>query len=223
MAGALWTPAFPYLGPVSCLPSRYFSKSFVMTSIALRAANPDDAKAISELKVLCWRDSYKGLMPDAALQNLDAKAEEPHWREWLSDEKSGLCAYVLHEGKNLIGYALAGPFRPVEEPDGGAEKSPDLAASEIYAIYLHPNHQRQGHGKTLLSALAKDLIKHGYKDMALWVLGGNVKAESFYEAMGGEGGPKRVQRRGNKIVFREKAYIWPDLRALQARLTIKPV
>jgi ribosomal protein S18 acetylase RimI-like enzyme len=194
-----------------------------MTSIALRAANPDDAKAISELKVLCWRDSYKGLMPDAALQNLDAKAEEPHWREWLSDEKSGLCAYVLHEGQNLIGYALAGPFRPVEGPEDGSEQTPDLAASEIYAIYLHPNHQRQGHGKTLISALAKDLIKHDYKDMALWVLGGNVKAESFYEAMGGEDGPKRVQRRGNKIVFREKAYIWPDLRALQAKLTIKPV
>ncbi|HAT87788.1 GNAT family N-acetyltransferase [Cohaesibacter gelatinilyticus] len=194
-----------------------------MTIINLRVANPDDAKAISRLKVLCWRDSYKGLMPDPALDNLDAKAEEPHWREWLSDEKSGLCAYVLHEGQNLIGYALAGPFRSLEKSDDEVEPMPDLADSEIYAIYLHPNHQRQGHGKMLVSALTKDLIDHGYKDVALWVVGGNMKAESFYERIGGQEGPKRVERRSNKIVFREKAYIWPDLRALHAKLTVKPV
>ncbi|MCV6603101.1 MAG: GNAT family N-acetyltransferase [Cohaesibacter sp.] len=194
-----------------------------MTSITLRAANPDDAKAISELKVLCWRDTYKGLMPESVLQTMDAKAEEPHWRDWLADEKAGLSAYILHKDTALIGYALAGAFRPVSPQETEEAGQLILADAEIYAIYLHPNHQRQGHGQRLMAALVKDLIQQGYKDLALWVLGGNQKGETFYEKLGAREGPKRLERRSNKIVFREKAYIWPDLRALQARLTLHSV
>lgn len=194
-----------------------------MTDITLRPATPDDAKAISQLKVLCWRDSYKGLMPDATLANLDAAAEEPHWREWLADDGSGLCAYLLHKEGAVIGYGLAGPFRPVEEPGEEEGKMINLAEAEIYAIYIHPNHQRQGMGQRLMAALTSKLMTKGYCSMALWVLGGNAKGEAFYEKLGGQDGPKRVERRGNRIIFREKAYIWKDLRALNARLNLKSV
>ncbi|TLP45627.1 GNAT family N-acetyltransferase [Cohaesibacter sp. CAU 1516] len=193
-------------------------KKTALDAIAIRPATPDDAMAIAELKVITWRDSYAGLMPDSALASLDARAEAPHWRDWLEDTTSGLIALVLEEAGHLIGYGLAGPMRK-----GDREGSEIDADAEIYAIYIHPERQRAGFGKQLFAGLAERLIDAGYAMAGLWMVGGNDKAENFYQAIGGEEQGKRVEIVNGRIAFREKGWLWRDLRQLRTRLTLKSI
>lgn len=193
-------------------------KEFLPNAIQMRPATPDDAFAIAELKVITWRDSYNGLMPEQALSNLDALAEAPHWRDWLSDKESGLIALLLEEGDRLVGYALAGPMR-----FGDREGSEIEADAEIYALYIHPVYQKTGLGKRLMAGLCERLIDAGFAKVGLWMVGGNDKAEQFYRAIGGEEQGKRVEIANGRIAFREKGWRWNDMRQLLARLTLKPV
>lgn len=187
-------------------------------AITLRVATPDDALTIAELKCITWRHAYVGLMPDHALANLDAKAEAPHWRDWLEDETSGLIALLLEQQGRAIGYGLAGPMRK-----GDREGSEIDADAEIYALYIHPDHQRSGLGKRLMAGLCERLIKAGFVMVGLWMVGGNDRAERFYRSIGGEEQGKRVEIANGRITFREKGWRWSDLRQLCARLTLKPV
>lgn len=184
----------------------------------LSIASPDDAKAIAELKVICWRDAYKGLMPTASLEGLDAQDEEPHWRDWLADEASGLLARLLWLDDVLIGYGLAGPMRLGDRPGKEIE-----ADGELYALYIHPDFQRRTHGRTLLSSLIEALILEGYRQVGMWMIGGNIRAEQFYLKLGAEEVTKRVEIHHGRITYREKGWIWRDLPKLSARLTLRPV
>ncbi|MCT4656841.1 MAG: GNAT family N-acetyltransferase [Cohaesibacter sp.] len=189
-----------------------------MDAYSVRLATPKDAGSIAELKVLCWRQSYQGLVPDHVLSNLDAGTEEPHWRNWLGDEAAGLVAFVCFSGDRLVAYGLAGPMRNEDKPD-----HPLKVDAEIYALYVHPDHQRQGLGKCLMTEMVCALVDQGHRSLGLWVLGGNKKGEHFYEKLSGQAGPKYVEIRNNRIAFRERAYLWPDLKAFRARLTVKSV
>ena len=191
----------------------------------IREAKPEDALAIAELKVICWRDAYEDLMPQDILDGLDALTEAPHWKSWLSDPQAELGAYVA-EGSDgaLLGYALAGPMRRSGENDKASRIGEDLEAeSEVYAIYVHPSHQRQDIGRSLFAHLTQHLVRAGFASVGLWMLAGNARAERFYQIMQGREAGKRVEIRSGRIAFREKGWIWPDLRALRARLTIKEV
>ncbi len=187
-----------------------------MPKLQSRRASPDDALRIAELKVLSWRDTYDGLMPASTLANLDAQAEAPHWRDWLADKESGLIALLLEEGNQLIAYGLAGPMRL-----GDREGSEIEADAEIYALYVHPEHQRSGYGKRLMAGLVEQLLQREFKKVGLWMVGGNDKAERFYRSIGGEETGKRVEIANGRIAFREKGWRWDDLRQVLAKLTLK--
>lgn len=185
----------------------------------VRPVTTDDALALAQLKVLCWQADYAGLLPAQSLAGLDAAAEAPHWRSWLQDETSGLVASLVEapDGR-LLGYGLAGPMRLGDRP--GKEIN---AEAELYALHIHPDWQRKGLGRALLAHLVSDLIAREYGTMGLWMIGGNHKAGAFLAALKAEEGEKRVEIRSGRIAFREKAWYWPDLKALQARLIIRPV
>ena len=185
---------------------------------SLRQAEPDDASSIAALKVICWREAYRGLMPDERLDALDAKSETPDWRNWLSDEQSGLIACVAEIKGELIAYALAGPMRHDDHPGGEIE-----ADAELYALYIHPDHQRKGLGHRLVAWLLERLIDKDYQALGAWMLGGNLRAENFYLKLGATDVQKRVRIHNGRIAFREKGWIWTDLKQLRARLSLKSV
>ena len=182
----------------------------------MRIATPDDAMHIAKLKILAWRDTYAGLMPATTLSNLDAPSEAPHWRDWLADKESGLIALLLEEEDHLIGYGLAGPMRLGDRPGSEIE-----ADAEIYALYVHPEYQRAGCGKRLMAGLVEQLLQKKFEQVGLWMVGGNEKAERFYQSIGGVEHGKRVEISNGRIAFREKGWHWDDLRQLLARLTLK--
>lgn len=191
----------------------------------IRPALPQDALALAELKVLCWRDTYEGLMPQSALDGLDAGSEAPHWRSWLEDDAARLVACLAEdEAGHLVGYGLAGPMRLSGQGDKANRIGEDIPAqSEVYALYVHPDHQRGGIGQALMATLIESLINQGSQSVGLWMLAGNHKAEHFYEGLQAADSGKRVEIARGRIAFREKGWIWTDLKALKARLTIKPL
>lgn len=185
----------------------------------LRSANPEDASALAVLKVLCWRSTYEGLMPKEILDRLDAEREASHWRDWLADLDAGLSALVLEREGALIGYCLAGAMR--EKGDNIGEDIP--ADAEIYAFYMRPDCQRQGLGRSLMKEQVDVLRQTGFSAVGAWMLFGNKNAERFYRKIEGQAVAKRLVINHGRIAFREIGWFWPDLQALQARLTLKTV
>lgn len=47
----------------------------------IREALPSDVVAIADFHTTCWREAYRGLVPDDYLDSVDARARERRWRQ----------------------------------------------------------------------------------------------------------------------------------------------
>jgi hypothetical protein len=80
-------------------------------SFEVRRAEPADAPSMARVHVDTWRETYRGLMSDAVLDDpalLDWR--EKFWTRALTDSRyeQNSVAVALHEG-TLIGIAMSGP------------------------------------------------------------------------------------------------------------------
>ena len=183
------------------------------SDLSSRTATPDDASAIARIKVHCWQKAYKGLLPQASLDRLDASSETEHWRDWLSAPAPDLLAYLVEKDGLPVAYGLAGAMRLGDRE--GEELEVD---AEIYALYVHPDHFRTGCGKMLFIELLDGLIAAGHRSGGLWMIGGIKPAEAFFARMDGRRARKRVVISHGRIAFREQGWIWDDLRKVHTRL-----
>lgn len=172
----------------------------------IRPARPEDAAAIAHVHVEGWRTAYRGIMPDAFLENLAVEPRRRFWHDLLSSPPAHTCMYVAEDaGGGVIGFALGGP----ERTDDPAHRG------ELQAIYVLEQHHRRGIGRLLVEAVARDLVRQGLASMLVWVLQENPW-HRFYEALGGQ----RLREREIEIAgarYPERAYGWPDAAALLGR------
>ena len=86
-------------------------------------------------------------------------------------------ALVAEEGETgeLVGFALW--FRNL---------STWLGRHGLYLedLYVRPGHRGQGHGKALLSALARIAVERGYGRFEWWVLDSLIDTRAFYDSLG---------------------------------------
>jgi ribosomal protein S18 acetylase RimI-like enzyme len=155
--------------------------------VSIRAATPDDARAIAEIHVAGWRFAYRGQMPDDLLASLSVDEREAKWRGWIgrpSDPAQRTAVAVLDDGR-VTGFVDSGPERA---------KEPAAGTAEIYAIYVSPARIGSGVGRALFEWTVGDLRARGFVDVVLWVLDTNGRARRFYEAAGmaADGGTKRA-------------------------------
>lgn len=80
-------------------------------ALSIRQAVPADAQAMAKVHVESWRETYRGLMSDAVLDDpamLDWR--EKFWTEVLTEPRyaEGSSAVALHQGQ-VIGLAMSGP------------------------------------------------------------------------------------------------------------------
>ncbi len=142
----------------------------------IRPAVAADAGAIARARVAAWKQAYRGLMPDAVLDGLDAESEAIRLRESLAALPPERYVFVGElEGAGVAGFAAGGPCRDADPEYSG----------ELYALYIHPGFQRAGLGRALVAAAAGWLRQRGHKKMLIWVLRDNHPARRFYEATGG--------------------------------------
>ena len=136
----------------------------------VRRAEPADAPSMARVHVDTWRETYRGLMSDAVLDDpalLDWR--ERFWASALTDSryKQNNVAVASHQG-TLIGIAMSGPSL-----DDAEERQ------QLYVLYAYAAFHGSGVGTALLNAVIDPAAPS-----ALWVADRNPRAQAFYRKNG---------------------------------------
>jgi ribosomal protein S18 acetylase RimI-like enzyme len=169
----------------------------------IRPAAAADSRAIAEVHVACWQQTYGGLLPEAVIARQNVDDRETQWRRTLERDPRLSDVFVTEQGGAVVGFVASGPRR------GDVLKQD----AEIYALYLLRAHQRRGLGRALCRAGALRLRERGLGSVAAWVLRENEPARRFYERIGGRLIDERTATESGATLV-EVAYCWDDLGAL---------
>jgi ribosomal protein S18 acetylase RimI-like enzyme len=143
----------------------------VTGSPAVRPARIDDAGQMARVNVRCWQETYRGIVPDALLDDPGfLTARQRFWTAALTDERyrQNRVAVAERDGE-MIGIAMSGPPR-----DAGA-----AWARQLYVLYVHAADHGAGAGPALLAAVVDP-----EESVALWVADPNPRAQAFYRKHG---------------------------------------
>ncbi len=168
--------------------------------IRLRRATADDADALALVHVQAWREAYVGLVPDNVLAELDPARRAAMWREGMARTAM---LQLAEQDDAIIGFGSSRRQTDPSSPYSG----------EIGALYVLRHAQRQGTGRRLMAAMARDLLDAGHVAASLWVLEGNATARRFYAALGGQE-IARCEQQHEGFAAVGIAYGWPDLTRL---------
>jgi GNAT superfamily N-acetyltransferase len=126
---------------------------------------------MARVNVRSWQETYRGLMPDAVLDDPDlTDTRERFWTAALSEERyrDNRVAVAERDGE-LIGIAMSGP--PLDD---------DVTwARQLYVLYVCAAHHGTGAGPGLLAA-----VVDREESVALWVADPNPRAQAFYRRHG---------------------------------------
>jgi ribosomal protein S18 acetylase RimI-like enzyme len=172
-----------------------------MDGYHIRRATVEDAPNVARIHVDSWRNTYRGIVPDAFLDGMSYADSEARWRQGLERDVPRYAMFVAEGPDGVVGFANGGTLR--EEVPG--------YDGELYAIYILDAHRRSGLGRRLVQQVARHLVDSGFHAMIIWVLADNLPARRFYEAIGGQTVRESEIEIGGKSL-REVAYGWPDLR-----------
>jgi len=134
----------------------------------IRAARPEDVRAIAEVQVRAWRWAYADIVADEDMPTVDAR--EARWRDIDLDG-----TVVWDQDGAIAGFASVGA-----SPDDDAGPS----TGAVYALYVDPPAQGAGVGAALLEDAVDRLRDGGRQTATLWVFTANGHARGFYEARG---------------------------------------
>jgi len=134
----------------------------------IRTGTAQDITAVQEIAHISWNDTYQDIIPMNIQQNfLDKSYSVPMMEMRL---KKTILLLAEHEGQP-VGFAN---FTKLDD-DGDAE---------LIALYMKPEHQRNGYGKKLLDSGLAYLLEGS--NLFVYVESENFKGRSFYEANGFE-------------------------------------
>lgn len=139
----------------------------------IRAALPEDCRAVAEVHVASWRAAYADILDPVFLDGLSVERREESWRQVLSSGDSELLLGCI--GSSVVGFASVGPSRDADAPP---------RRGELWALYVHPQSWSTGAGRDLWRAALARLQSLGFSSVSLWVLQRNARAIRFYSAAG---------------------------------------
>jgi len=174
--------------------------------MTIRNAAPRDAKVIAQIEIDAWRDAYPTLLPSAYLvDRLDLTRRTAFWRRRLGHPKHRVLLAVTDGPEpRALGYAAWGRYRAKGAADAG----------ELYELYVAPEEQDRGVGRSLCAAIAEEAISLGWRSVYAEVLDGNP-SRFFYETMGAQiAGYAEVTFSGDSLP--SVIYVWNDLVSLLA-------
>lgn len=182
-----------------------------MGELLVRAGTGADAERIAEVHVACWRETYRGMVPDFLIDQMTVAGRAQMWRGVFAAFEAGAlgATAVLEQDGRAVGFAGFCAQRDAALKAQGF-------GGEITAMYVRRACQGQGAGRVLMRWCADGLLAAGIGAGALWALRENASARGFYERLGGKVcGEKQEDRDG--AVLHSVAYGWRDLSMLIAQ------
>jgi len=170
---------------------------------AISPAGPGDAAELGRVHVRAWRETYTGVLPQAALGRMSPTVHARRFRHDLLRAETGQVTLIAEDANEAVGYASGALLRG----DGRG------ADAEVFTLYVVRAAQGVGVGRALLTASARVLRAEGAKSLMLFVLSRNERARGFYERLGGEAFAE-VASRGWGEGLTETAYRWADIERL---------
>jgi ribosomal protein S18 acetylase RimI-like enzyme len=170
---------------------------------AISPAGPADAAELGRVHVRSWRETYPGLLPQAALNRLSAAAHARRFRRELTLARRGQVTLIAEGADGAVGYASGSVLT-------GAGRGAD---AEVHTLYVLRQAQGAGVGRALLKGAARVLRAEGAGSVMLFVLSRNERARGFYERLGGEAFAE-VASHGWGEGLTETAYRWSDIATL---------
>jgi GNAT superfamily N-acetyltransferase len=146
-----------------------------MEEVVIREASPSDAADIARVHIEGWRWGYRGLLPDALLEDLSVERREARWHDILARPAGEETTFVAEMEGRVVGFAGCGPS---QDEDGGP------STGELYNLYLEEGLVGRGVGRALMKRVMPWLTARGFDRATLWVLVTNERARRFYEAGG---------------------------------------
>ena len=169
-------------------------------SVLILPAGPADAEALAQVHVASWRESYRGLLPDAYLARMSVADFTRRFRRSLNLPGPNDVTLIAAAREGLLGYTQGGPSR-----------SGRPGEAEIATLYVLKRAQGLGLGKQLMIGAARAMAAQGARSLMISVLADNRRARGFYEHLGGAAGAPRVERGPGGALLQEVAYLWPDI------------
>lgn len=129
---------------------------------------PENASDASHIYAYSWKVAYRGIVPDAYLDQLSLE----RWTPFLKD--SPFMGLILKVEEAYVATASVTPARDDLMKGWG----------EVVSIYVMPEHFGKGYGKKLFAYAIETLKEMGFNQVYLWVLEDNQQARDFYERNG---------------------------------------
>jgi len=170
---------------------------------AISPAGPADALELGRVHVRSWRETYTGILPQAALNRMNAAAHARRFHLELARAQKGHVTLIAEGADGPVGYAAGALL-------GGEGRTAD---AEVFTLYVLREAQGAGVGRALLKASARVLKAEGAKSLMLFVLSRNERARGFYERLGGEAFAE-IASKGWGDGLTETAYRWSDIATL---------
>jgi GNAT superfamily N-acetyltransferase len=150
-----------------------------MTQPAWRIAplTTEYVHSLAECHIACWREAYRGLVPDHILDAFEVERRAEQW-ERIRVRNPG-SVYVALVDDEVIGFSCASPSR---------DESP-VTPTELNALYVRAAWYGTGVAHDLIRAAVPPDIP-----CSLWVFEKNPRAQTFYRKHGFElDGTSRIE------------------------------
>ena len=165
-------PALPKLRGIRCGAHLVLAYDRAVDSpLIIRPARVRDVRQMARVHVRCWQETYRGLMPDAVLDDPGfPAARERMWTEVLTSGRyrQNRVAVADRDGE-LAGIAMSGP---PEDVTGSW-------ARQLYVLYVYAADHGSGAGGALLEAVIAPA-----ESTVLWVADPNPRAQALYRKHG---------------------------------------
>ena len=154
--------------------------------IEIRAVEPSDGPSLGAIQV--------AIRPQLAIdfpEPHDSIARGEMWAGFLrSNPVEEFAGFVAVRSSTVVGFLISG--RTDEDP----------GTVEVFDLYVHPIHQRQGIGARLLRTALTDFRARGCDAAVLWTAEANEGSRLFYERLGWEVDRRHEDERGTTLRYR---------------------
>lgn len=145
--------------------------------IHIRRADVNDAALLAAARRSAWDATYRGIYPDAWIDEYDLAAQTQ--REKARLEQPDYTAYLVMDGSRCAGYFSYGA------PGHGAYKDFSFC---LNSLYLLPPYQRMGLGRRIFAQVRQAARERKLDGFFCGCNVHNLPARQFYEKMGGRAG-----------------------------------